>query len=66
MSSLTTKTNMDNQCMTELNMSAPPVFSEFVLLDLWFYVKCFVDRCLSSCPLSVGHCVVSPSSTYGF
>jgi hypothetical protein len=27
---------------------------------------CFVDRCLSFCPFSFGHCVVCPSSNYGF
>jgi hypothetical protein len=27
---------------------------------------CFVDRCLSFCPFSFGHCVVCPSSIYGF
>ena len=27
---------------------------------------CFVDRCLSFCPFSFGHCVVSPSSIYIF
>ena len=27
---------------------------------------CFIDRCLSFCPFSFGHCVVCPSSIYGF
>jgi hypothetical protein len=27
---------------------------------------CFVDRCLSFCPFSFGHCVVCSSSTYWF
>ena len=27
---------------------------------------CFVDSCLSFCPFSFGHCVVCPSSIYGF
>ena len=27
---------------------------------------CFVDRCLSICPFSFGHCVVCSSSTYRF
>jgi hypothetical protein len=27
---------------------------------------CLVDRCLSFCPFSFGHCVVWPSSIYGF
>jgi hypothetical protein len=29
-------------------------------------VYCFVDRCLSFCPFSFCHCVVCPSSIYGF
>jgi len=27
---------------------------------------CFVDRCLSFCNFSLGHCVVCSSSIYGF
>ena len=27
---------------------------------------CFVDGCLSVCPFSFGHCIVCPSSIYGF
>ena len=27
---------------------------------------CFVDRCLSCCPFSFGHCVFCSSSIYGF
>ena len=27
---------------------------------------CFVDRCMSFCPFSCGHCVVCSSSIYGF
>ena len=38
----------------------------FVLLDLLLYRVCFVDRCLSFCPFSFGHCVVCPSLMYGF
>jgi len=34
---------------------------EIVLLDLLFSVKCFVDRCLSFCPFSLGHFVVCPA-----
>ena len=33
--------------------------------SLVLYV-CFVDRCLSFCPFSFGHCVVCTSSIYGF
>ena len=36
-----------------------------MLLDLYLYVLCFVDRCLSIRSLSFGHCAVS-SSIYGF
>ena len=36
-----------------------------VTWSLVLYV-CFVDRCLCFCPFSFGHCVVCPSSIYGF
>ena len=36
-----------------------------VTRSLVLYV-CFVDRCLSFCTISFGHCVVSSSSIYGF
>ena len=36
-----------------------------VTRPLVLYV-CFVDRCLSFCPFSFDHCVVCPSSIYGF
>ena len=46
--------------------SSPPVFSGVrVTRSLVLYV-CFVDRCLSFCTLSFGHCVVCSSSIYGF
>jgi len=41
--------------------SSPVILLRFVLLDLWFCVWCFVDRCLSFCPFSFGYCVVCPS-----
>ena len=37
------------------HLSSPP---EFVLLDVQFSVQYFVDRCLSFCTFSFGHCVV--------
>jgi len=43
--------------------SSPPVLVGFVVLDL--QCVCFIDRCLSCCPFSCGHCVVC-SSIYGF
>jgi hypothetical protein len=48
------------------HMSSPPVFSGVrVTRSLVLYV-CFVDRCLSFCTFSFGHCVVCSSSIYGF
>jgi hypothetical protein len=47
-------------------LSSPPVFSEVsVTRSLVLYV-CFVDRCLSFCTFSFGHCVVCSSSICGF
>ena len=40
------------------HLSSPPVFSGVcVTRSLVLYI-CFVDRCLSFCPFSFGHCVV--------
>jgi hypothetical protein len=48
-----------------LHVSSPPVFSGIrVTRSLVLYV-CLVDRCLSFCHFSLGHCVVCPS-IYGF
>ena len=48
------------------HLSSPPVFSRVcVTRSLVLYV-CFVDRCLSFCTFSFGHCVVCSSSIYGF
>jgi hypothetical protein len=47
-------------------LSSPPVFSGVrVTRSLVLYV-CFIDRCLSCCTFSFGHCVVCSSSIYGF
>ena len=35
-------------------LSSPPIFMRFVLLDLWFSVWFFFHRCLSFCPFSFG------------
>jgi hypothetical protein len=46
--------------------SSPPVVSGVrVTRSLGLYVY-FVNRCLSFCNFSVGHCVVCSSSIYGF
>jgi hypothetical protein len=48
------------------HLSSPPVFSRVhVTRSLVLYV-CFVDRCLSFCTFSFGHCLVCSSSIYGF
>ena len=48
------------------HLSSPLVFSGVrVTRSLVLYV-CFVDRCLSLCAFSFGHCVVYSSSIYGF
>ncbi len=48
------------------HLGSPPVFNGFrVTRPLVLYV-CFVDRCLSVCIFSFGHCVVCSSSIYGF
>jgi hypothetical protein len=45
---------------------SPPIFSGVrVTRSLVLYV-CFVDRCVSFCTFSFGHCVVCSSSIYGF
>jgi hypothetical protein len=46
------------------HLSSPPVFSGVrVTRSLVLYV-CVVDRCLSFCTFSFGHCVVGSSSIY--
>jgi hypothetical protein len=48
------------------HLSSPPVLSGVrVSRSLILYV-CFVDRCVSFCAFSFGHCVVCSSSIYGF
>ena len=47
-------------------MSSPPVFSGVRVTRSSVLYVCFVDRCLSFCTFSFGHCVVCSSSIYGF
>ena len=48
------------------HLNSPPIFSGVrVTRSLVLYVF-FVDRCLSFCTFSFGHCVVCSSSIYGF
>ena len=44
----------------------PPVFSRVRVTRSLILCVCFVYRCLSFCPFSLGHCVVCPILTYGF
>ena len=47
------------------HLSPPPVFSGVRVTRSLVLCVCFVDRCLSFCTFSVGHCVVC-SSIYKF
>jgi hypothetical protein len=47
------------------HLSSPPVFSRVRVTRSLVLCVCFVDRCLSFCPFSFGHCVVC-SSSYQF
>ena len=49
-----------------MHMSSPPVFSEVRVTRTFVWCVSFVDRYLSCCPFSFGHCVVCPSLSYGF
>ena len=51
-------------CIVFLRHPPPPISGVCVTRSLVLYV-CFVDRCLSFCTFSFGHCVVC-SSIYGF
>jgi hypothetical protein len=48
------------------HMSSPPVFSVVRVTRSLVLCVCFVDRCLSFCTFSFGHCVVCSVSIYGF
>jgi hypothetical protein len=64
---LTRRATLEEQELLTLpeHLSSRPVFSGVrITRSLVLYV-CFVDRCLSFCSFSFGHCVVCPSSIYG-
>jgi hypothetical protein len=48
------------------HLSSPPVFSGVRVTRSLALGICFVDRCLSFCTFSFGHCVVCSSSIHGF
>jgi hypothetical protein len=45
--------------------SGVPIFSRVRVTRSLVLCVCFVDRCLSFCPFSFGHCVFCSSSIYG-
>jgi hypothetical protein len=55
-------------CLAPLSghLSSPPVFSGVRVTRSFVLYVCFVDRCLSFCTFSFGHCVIGSSSIYGF
>jgi hypothetical protein len=48
------------------HLSSPPVFRGVRIAWSFVLCVCFVDRCLSFCTFSYGHCVVCSSSVYIF
>jgi hypothetical protein len=48
------------------NLSSPPVICGIRVTRSLVLCVCFVDRCLSFCAFSFGHCVVCSSSIYSF
>jgi hypothetical protein len=48
------------------HLSSSPVFNGVRVTPSLVVCVCFVDRCLSRCTFSFGHCVVCSSSIYGF
>ena len=48
------------------HLSYTPLFSGVRVTRSLVLCICFVDRCLSFCTFSFGHCVVCSSSIYGF
>jgi len=47
-------------------LSSPPIFSGIRVTRSLVLCVCFVDRCLSFCLFSFGHCFVCSSSIYRF
>jgi hypothetical protein len=47
------------------HLSSPTVFCGVRVTRSFVVCVCIVDRCLSFCPFSFGHCVVCSSSIYG-
>jgi hypothetical protein len=56
----------ENKSMNLFWHTSPPVLSEVRVIRSLVLCVCFVNRCLSFCPFSFGHCIVCPSSIYRF
>ena len=48
------------------HIRSPPVFSGVCVTRSIVFCVCFIDRCLSLCTFSCGHCIVCSSSIYRF
>ena len=48
------------------HLRSPPVFSGVCVTRSIVFCVCFIDRCLSFCTFSWGHCIVCSSSIYRF
>jgi hypothetical protein len=48
------------------HLSSPTIFSGVRVTRSLVLCVCFVDRCLSFCTFSFGHCIVCSSSIYRF
>ena len=58
---------VENELLTlPEHLKSPPVFSGVCVTRSLVLCVCFVDRGVSFCPFSFGHCVVCSSSKYGF
>ena len=47
------------------HLNSPPVFNGVRVTRSLVLCSCFVDRCLSFCPFSFGHCVVCSDYPFG-
>ena len=65
---LTRRVSLVEQILLTLpeHLRSPRVFSGVRVIRSLVLGVCFVNRCLSFCPFSFGHCIVGPSSFYGF
>ena len=59
-------TSITSDCSECNHLAASPGFSRFRVTQFLALCVCFVDRCLSFCTFSFGHCVVRSSLIYRF